>query len=200
MLIKKVSVIAAITASMVMSASAAINIIYTGADGFIRSNDTDGLLAPGGSGNTALIQLIFTTVNGYGGAGIGGTLLGASEQLLDEQLLIEGTNSDEFGALNGTSFGDTFAAGFIYVRIFDQGTGLGGAGVVNGTWYYNSPLYATVDNLTPETPDQINVNGANTSPTYGFGDTLNLQVPEPSVLAFFGIGGLALAIRRRIKA
>lgn len=183
-----------------LNASAIIDVQYVGADGFLRSDDTNGLLSPGGSGNTALVQLIFTTVNAYDVATAGGGV-GVNETVVDELLLTEGSNTDEYGGINATGYTQAFTPGYLYVRVFDQGTGLGGSGVIGGTWYYDSPIYATIDNNTG-VPDILGVQGNNTSPTYGFGDTLNLQVvvPEPATFALMGLGGLALAIRRRFTA
>jgi len=191
------SVIATVMA--VSSASAALNVIWDGLDGFYRSDGSTPLLDPQGSGVSALYQLIQTTVNGYDVAGIGGTV-GANETILAEYVNVEsGTGNNLYGELSGQSHGGPYVPGtFLYVRVFDQGTSAGGAGVVNGTWYYNGPLYAAIDQANVDDTQSVSAQGNNT--IGGFGDGLNLQVPEPSVLAFFGIGGLALAIRRRIKA
>jgi len=200
MLKKITSILAVATVAATMSASAAINVIWQGFDGFLRSDDITGLTEPANGSQHALAQLIYTPVNAYGQAQLGGGVA-AGEQVLDTFIITDSGGADPYGGLAPQSYTGAFMAGFIYARIFDQGTGNDPANqIVNGTWYYNGPRVATIDNLTPDSPDTYNANGANTSVNYGVGDTLNLQVPEPSVLAFFGIGGLALAIRRRIKA
>lgn len=195
-MLKKV-IVGSIVAMLVAAstASASLNVTWSGLEGFYRSDASTPLLDPLSSGNTALYQLIFTTVDAYGQAGIGATV-GVNETVLASFVNVEaGDNSNLYGELPAQSYTSGFQAGWLYVRVFDQGTSGGGAGVVNGTWYFNSPRYAAIDQANPDTTQLVD---ANSGPD--FGDTLNLQVPEPSVLAFFGIGGLALAIRRRIKA
>lgn len=198
-MLKKVIVCSFAAALLAAStASATLNVIWSGVDGFYRSDASTPLLDPQGSGVSALYQLIFTTVNGYSPAGVGATV-GATETVLATFVNVEaGDGSNTYGELPAQSYSGPFSAGFVYVRVFDQGTSAGGVGVVNGTWYYNSPLYAAVDSADPDTTQSVNAQGGNT--IGGFGDALNLQVPEPASLALMSLGGLALAIRRRIKA
>lgn len=197
---KKITVMMFVGAILSLSgARADINVVWGGADGWLRNDDATGILEPVNTGLTALAQLIFTPLNDYGVAGLGGSVE-FDEQVLATFEITDASGTDAYGNF-AEPYTGAFQAGYIYARIFDGGTGSDPANqIVNGTWYYNGPIVATIDNITPDSPDSYNANGANTSPNFGFGDVLNLQVPEPSVLAFFGIGGLALAIRRRIKA
>jgi hypothetical protein len=196
---KQLGIIAAVCA-LVSVANADINVRWQGLDGFLQNDDATGILEPI-SGATAYAQLIYTPVNAYGANDttiIGGGVA-ANESILGTYVITDSAGTDPYGVLapQFTAPGTPFQAGFIYVRVFDGGTG-NPANIVAGTWYYNGPIVATIDNITPANPDVYNANGANTSVAFGVGDVLNLQVvPEPSTLAFLGIGGLVLAIRRR---
>ena len=196
-MIKKALLSAVVVSVLALSAQAAIFVRWEGPDGFYRSDDTTGLLAPVTGSQTAYAQLIYTPVNSYGtdmGELVGGGVV-AGQQVLDTFIITDAGPNDYATFVD--SFSTTFQAGFIFARVFDQGTG-NPANIVAGTWYYNSPIIATVDNITAN-PTVFNIQGNNPSViNSGFGDTVFLQVvPEPSTLAFLGIGGLVLAIRRR---
>jgi len=180
-------------------AQANINVQWQGFDGFLQDGDALGILEPI-SGLTALAQLIYTPVNSYGdndASLLGGGVV-AGQQILDTYVITDSGGSDPYGTFGPEFYNDTFQAGFIFVRVYNGGTGNDPANqIVAGTWYYNGPIVATINNVTIN-PDLYNANGANVSPTFGIGDVLNLQVvPEPTTFALLGIGGLVLAIRRR---
>ncbi|HMP35772.1 MAG TPA: PEP-CTERM sorting domain-containing protein [Kiritimatiellia bacterium] len=184
------SIIAAFAFASVASAN--INVTWLGDAGFYKIDDVTGITD---GGNNALAQLIFTPVNQYGQAGVGGAVA-AGESVLKTFILTDSGGADPYGTFVDQYVG-TFQVGFIYARVFDGGTA-NPANIVNGTWYYNSPIIATVNNVTPDSPNIFNIQGGNPSPgNGGFGDTLFLQVPEPSTMAFLGIGGMILALRRR---
>ncbi len=180
---------------MASVASANINLDWQSADGFLRQDDATGILEPTGTGLTALAQLIYTPNNAWGQAGVGGTVA-AGEQILATFVITDSGGTDPYATFAAPTYVGSFQAGFVYARVFDGGTG-NPANIVNGTWYYNGPIVATVNNITPDSPNQYNVNGSNTSTSFGVGDVLFLQVPEPSTMAFLGIGGMILALRRR---
>ena len=196
---KKVLSLIAATCALVSVANAEINVRWQGLDGFLQNDDATGILEPI-SGLTAYAQLIYTPVNSYGANDtslIGGGVV-AGQQVLDTYEITDSAGTDPYGVLAPQFSSTPFQAGFIFVRVFDGGTGSNPANITAGTWYYNGPIVATINNITPANPDVYNANGANTSVSFGVGDVLNLQVvPEPSTLAFLGIGGLVLAIRRR---
>ena len=194
---KQIGFIAAICA-LVSVANAEINVRWQGLDGFLKNDDATGILEPI-SGATAYAQLIYTPVNAYGydNAAIFGGAISANESLLGTYVITDSAGTDPYGVLAPQFTVAPFQAGFIYVRVFDGGTG-NPANIGLGTWFYNGPIVATIDNVTPANPDVYNANGMNTSVAFGIGDVLYLQlIPEPSTLAFLGIGGLVLAIRRR---
>lgn len=180
--------------AFVGTATANINVTWSGADGFYKVDDVTGITQ---GGNNALAQLIYSPSGAYSGSGsaIGGGV-DAGFQVLDTVILTDSGGADPYGTFVDQYVG-AFQAGFIYARIFDGGTA-NPANIVGGTWYYNGPIVATVNNVTPDSPNLYSAQGGNPSPgNSGFGDTLFLQVPEPSTMAFLGIGGLVLALRRR---
>jgi PEP-CTERM motif len=195
-MLKKLSIIAVSSIIAASAATADINVNWKSADGFLRIDDATGILEPVNTGVTALAQLIYAPANAYSAAtaAVGGAVE-AGYQILDTYVITDALGTDAYGIFS-ESYSGTFQAGFIYVRVFDGGTG-NPANIVGGTWFYDSPIVATINNLTPDSPDTINANGANTSPSFGFGDVLYKQVPEPTTLAFLGIGGVVLALRRR---
>lgn len=92
---------------------------------------------------------------------------------------------------------DTFAAGFVYQRVFED---LTMDGVSYGDWYAESEANYIKGPLEDQDP---NPKPADTSYLYGSGDFAGPWteiVPEPSTMALFGLGILTLAgrvIRRR---
>jgi hypothetical protein len=96
-------------------------------------------------------------------------------------------------------------AGYVYSRIFE------GTSIAAGDWYYQSqvnlgPTIPEYDNTVPSSVRLHNstsgdafpgiVLGDTADPTYGAG--MFQVIPEPSVMALLGFGGLVLAIRRRM--
>jgi len=184
----------AATVALAATSFADINVNWTGPDGFYKVDDVTGLV---NGGQTAYAQLIYTPISAYSAdsAAVGGGVE-AGFQILDTTILTDSGGADPYGTFVA-SYSGTFQAGFIYARVFDGGTG-NPANIVAGTWFYDSPIVATINNATPETPDSFNIQGGNPSPgNGGFGDTVYKQVPEPTTLAFLGIGGVVLALRRR---
>ena len=182
----------AVTASFVTSSFADINVDWKGPDGFLKADDVTGIVS---GGTTALAQLIYSPLIGYSSVWVNGGV-DPGYQILDTVILTDSGGADPYGTFVA-SYSGAFQPGFIYARIFDGGTG-NPANIGFGTMWYDSPIIATVNNLTPETPDQFNVQGAHPSLNNGgFGDNLYKGVPEPTTLAFLSVGGLVLAIRRR---
>ncbi len=89
--------------------------------------------------------------------------------------------------------GSPIPGGFVYIRIFSDGT------VNGGDTYADSALVAAVNNATnsptPDVPDTVDI--APSSGTF-LNQTVS-AIPEPSVLAFCGIGSLLMAYRRKMK-
>jgi len=180
------------------TAHANINVLWSGLGGFnMPVIEGQGPILDPFPGQVALTQLIFTPDPFISPALPGGDVSG-NEVILD----FYWNDEDEFGTVQPQNFTTTFSAGFIYARIFEGVNGTPAtadpADIIAGQWYYAGPLVATIDNSDPGDPDAYDMS-RNLS-TSGFGDDLDLQVvPEPSVFALLGIGGLMLALRRRFR-
>lgn len=193
----KITSFCAAVALLATTSHAAINLQWSAPDGFLQSNDSLGIVE---TISTAWVQLIFTPDATALLATPGGGVQG-NEQIIDQFGISDAGGADPYGTFVRDTVA-TFQAGNLYARVFDGGSDPA-SGIVAGMWYYESALFATVDNLTPESPTTQNIQGNNPSVTFaGFGDVVNRQVvvPEPSVIAFLGLGGLALAARRRFVA
>jgi hypothetical protein len=197
-MIKKVaSMTAMIVTGLALSAQANIFVQWQASTGFYDENDNLGILEPI-SGQTAYAQLIYTPVAAYSSSAsaVGGGV-DAGFTIIDTFIITDSGGNDAFATFADIVNVDPFQAGFIYARVFDGGTG-NPANIVGGTWYYQSALVATVDNNTLN-PTIVDIQGNNptvNNSAFG-GDFLFLQVPEPSTMAFLGIGGMILALRRR---
>lgn len=176
---------------------------YGSFDGFYRNDDSTELLSP--APQTAFIQLIFSTVNAYTDptAVVGGGV-SANETVFDTYVITTEANPS-YGSFGRTdpARNTNASPGFVYVRIFDQGTSQE-SDVVVGTYYYDSPIYTAVDNssITPTlfNGTDISVNGASPSGAFAGADFLYKQVtivPEPAAAIMFGFGLVTLAVRRR---
>lgn len=106
----------------------------------------------------------------------------------------------DYGAGSPTIYADvdystTLAGGYVYARIFD-----GSTPNVGDYYHASSPFLATAYNPGAPVLQTLDQNAAPSFVLYGSNELDTLIVPEPSVLAFLGLGGLALAARRRFTA
>ena len=99
-----------------------------------------------------------------------------------------------------TTLSDSYIGGYVYVRVFDA-VSVGAIGA--GTMYLEAPVWsATPSSITPAGPLQLLTADPTTKLTLditpgGANIWLNQTiVPEPSVLAFLGIGAALVAVRR----
>lgn len=197
---KKLALMGMVLGMGAIAAQAAINVQLTASSGFYQEDDTTEMLATGNSWlQIIFVQPGFTPSQATPGGGIS-----ANESILAEFALVDGGNSD----LYGTFVYDLvvpepfapYAGGSWYARVFEGGTDPKG-NIVAGMWYYESPVFATNDNDTPDSPDVVSIQGANPSSAFAGADFANRPVvPEPATIAFLGLGGLVLAIRRRFVA
>lgn len=196
-MIKKIAAAIAIAVTgLALTAESAIFVRWEAATGFYDENDNLGILEPL-TGQSALAQLIFTPVAAYSSAAgaIGGGV-DAGFTIIDT-FIITDAGPNEYATFVD-SINIPFQTGFIYARVFDGGSGNNPANIVNGSWFYQSAIIATVDNLSLN-PTVFDIQGNNptvNNSSFG-GDFLFVQVPEPSTMAFLGIGGMILALRRR---
>jgi hypothetical protein len=190
---KKILVAVLVAAVFVVVANAEINLLWYGLGGFnMPVSEGQGPILSPFPGQSALVQLIFTTDNFIMDATPSAGVLG-NETVIDEFWVA----SSQYASVEARNYNAPFQAGYIYARIFagvDDAPDKGDIGFNH--WYYAGPVVATIDNLTPDTPDEYDMNRGLSST--GFGDDLDLQViPEPSVMALAALGGLVLLIRRR---
>jgi hypothetical protein len=193
---KAIAILAVVMISGV--SQGALQVLWSGLDGFLRSDDgftvtlpQDGtpLLDGGGS---YLAQLLFTPSGTIAPAFPGGVASG-DNVVLDS--VVVNFFGDEYGGLPGQSYAGAFNPGFVFARIFDVGSDVS---IGPGDWYYDGWLLAAVDESDPSVFQSYVIHqGTANDPTFNT-DILNLPViPEPSVFALMGLGGLFLMIRRR---
>ena len=190
---KKLTTILAVLA-IASAVNADIVVNWSGPSGFVK-NDGNTPLVPDPA--TALVQLLYSTDNSFADADIGGTA--GSDTVLSQQTISEVTAGNPYGTFS-FPYSTPFQAGFLAVRVFDGGTGVGN--VPAGTWYFTGPSFATINNAGGSNPpDDVNAGLGGTGPgplgTY----ILNQQVvPEPMSIAFLGLGAVIAAARRIRKA
>jgi hypothetical protein len=176
---------------------------------------TGGIVAPGGteyadgylgSGHIQLIwaasNAAYSSANAVGGAVDSGFLLLYSQPYVFNDDVFEGY-VDESATLSylEADYGNPgLASGWVYGRVFNAAIPDTSSFFANSAWVAvagTDPLVTPI----PQTPAGIDlVQG----PAFidlgsGFGvNPMNIQViPEPSVMALMGLGGLLMAIRRR---
>lgn len=188
-LIVLVAVLSVVT---VQTASAILAVNWKATEGFYKSDGITALLAGPGP-QFALTQLIFSPdaipnpVDPFAPNYVSGNDVFLASYITD-------TSGDMYGSFDsGTPYTGAYLAGYLFLRVFDQGSHLG---LTNGMWYYDSPLTNTIDNTTdPMFPDEYNFSLY----TPEFGDVLNKQVvviPEPATWAFMLLGATTLVGRK----
>ena len=171
-----------------------INIPWLASGGFYQNDASTPLL--NNIGDTALIQLLSAGANGtIDSPTTSGNFVGGDDQLL-VQLVFTNQNGGSFEpfATSGANYGtytNAYSSFNVYGRIFL------GTTPTNGTWYYDGPTAATINE-----PDQSNTQlyDLNRNLVGGEGDAVNQQVvgavPEPATLGFLGVGVGLLLFRR----
>ena len=185
---KKLLAAILVVGSMAVSASATITISWQSSFGVndptIAGDTFD--LASG-----SLVQLIWSSdniINALNDASP--TTPTGNDQLLDQQFTtfagaFSFNNSYPESSLSLTE--GVFLAGYVYVRVFNA------AAPTVGDWYGSAGLVGGP--LTDQDPTPGLADFADVAPSELF--TLNQTiVPEPSVLAFLGIGAALVAVRR----
>jgi len=195
-----------ITTSAPLISFAGINVDWSIGYGVYPSGTVDltdatagsGFLAGGGS---SLMQLIWTPSATVGVATTAdGDFVSGDNVLLASRTITEGVGGyDEWGynATIPAPFIDaTFSPGSVFMRVFQD------ASPDFGDIYFDSALLTLEDRGSDPVADTQVLyleTGSDTYPSQGVALNGSLTVvPEPSVIAFLGLGGLALAARRRI--
>lgn len=204
----KVKIASLIVALLVpLAGQAGINVTWSigyglydvGVVNLTSTDPNDGFLT---AGNSSLFQLIWTATSD--GIGIVDPLdvdyVSGDNLVLDSRVITAGSGGyDEWG-FNSTVpapyINPVFTAGFVFMRVFQT------ASPTVGEYYFDSALLALQNRGSDPIADTQLLyleTGSDSYPSQGV--ALNLEiVPEPSVLAFLGLGGLALAVRRRFVA
>jgi len=203
---KKLAVLVAMIA-LVGSARADIAINWSAGTGFYNWNWNDvgsagGVALDDGDyinfgGGSATAYLIWSSDNiiDFDSGNLAGSFVSGNDIVLDSVASInvpygEFSNGGEVYAGALSTVGS-----MVFIRLIDL-SAPGGA----IAQYFDGPT------LTPNTYDPQNpllqpLNGNSVAGAQsGLGDQMIAVVPEPSVLAFLGLGGLALAVRRRMQA
>lgn len=148
----------------------------------------------------ATVQVIWSADNAYapgiaGQLDSAGYLANASDYILFEgsSSILGGWLGDLDGSTTYTSAnvgGNPLPSGFVYVRVFQDGT------PTAGEQYADSSLVPVINQQTNVPPDLVDV--VDIAPSSGvFPNKTIAAIPEPSVLAFCGIGSMLMAYRRR---
>ena len=150
----------------------------------------------------ATVQVIWSADNAYAPAIEGqldaaGYLANASDYILFQgsSSILGGWLGDLDGATTYTSAnvgGNPLPSGFVYVRVFQDGSPTGGEFYADST---RIPVINQQTNVPADLSDVVDI-----APSGGvFPNKVIAAVPEPSVLAFCGIGSMLMAYRRKMK-
>lgn len=187
-------------ASLAVSTARAdmINLIWSGVAGFVTADGTTPLL--NGGGNTIAYMVFSPSGSHWNELLAPGSLTLGDEVILGGIKTVPYSPADPYGPVPAFTLTAPYQAGFLYARVFEEGTTSNPGNLLAGTWYYQSPLMVTIDNSVPETADVATINTGSANIPGFQTDILSRQVtvvPEPTSLALIGIGALGLALRRR---
>jgi hypothetical protein len=207
MIMRKLIYIATLSIVLANVSYGQIAINWSGLVGFTR--DSAGTLPIIDPGQSALVQLLWSPISTPAGATIGGGTLGG--ELILTSLWLDLANSSEYGEFqpeNDYVNPSGYAPGFVYGRIFDGVAAPDPALIIAGSHYYWGPFVPLQEITDPSEPQIYSLNRGATLDDFGvlgptglfLDENSNLVVPEPSVMALLGLGGLMLAIRRQRMA
>ena len=191
-------------ASIAVTSFGALQVQWSGTQGFIRSDGATPIGTGLGLGDPVYTaQLLFSPSGTIGSpddhnAWFDGAVNPNSDHEILQSVVIQHPGND-FVTLAAQNYVDTFESGFIFARVFDVGSD-DTSNIQPGMWYHEGPMVATVQQTDPTVVQTYSINTGTSDPGVGLADTdeLGFQVvPEPSVMALLGLGGLVFAIRRR---
>jgi len=209
-MMKKIALIAALL-GINISAFADIAVNWSAGAGFYNWNWNDVGSAGGAAldngdyinfgGGSATAYLIFSTdgVVDLDLGNLAGGLVSGNDSVVDTFSVVNSPFGDYDAGPRGPASPPNYAlytgnnVATIFLRIID--TSAPGVGILY-QYYDTAPVIANIYNPAQPASQVLQHNA--TDPING--NQLIAVVPEPSVLAFLGIGGLALAIRRRLVA
>lgn len=175
-----------------------INVAWQGSSGFFANGSAGNYPADGinnFNGGSTLAQLIWSADDVANDAVATGDFTSGNDILLSTYTVV-GPPADNFAYFVApvavyldATFGQALANGWVYARIFQDTTP-----EVND-FYYTSRLLDATAYTGNEAPQLVELNTDIVN-----GNELDQQiVPEPSILAFLGMGGLLMVIRRNRK-
>lgn len=207
---KKIAIMAAVL-GMAGSAMADISVNWSAGAGFYNWNWNDAGSAGGAAldagdyinfgGGSATAYLIFSTDNviDLDTGNLAGGLVSGNDSVVDTFSVVNSPYGDYDAGPRGPASPPNYAlysgnnVATIFLRIID--TSAPGVGVLF-QYFDTAPVIANI--YDPAQPASQVLQHNSTDPING--NQLIAVVPEPSVLAFLAIGGIALAIRRRVQA
>jgi hypothetical protein len=175
-----------------------LQVTWSGLDGFVRSDGVTPIGDSIGVGDPIYLAQLLFTPSGTISSALPGGLASGDNTVLDA--VVVNHAGDDYGFLPFQNYSGSFSPGFVFARVFDVGSD-NSLNIIPGMYYYDSSTLAGVDESDPSIFQAFNIHSGSGpfEPSFQT-DQLNLQVvPEPSVFALLGIGGLMLALRRRFR-
>ena len=176
-------------------AQADIAISWSAGDGFYNWNAGGSPTDPNDyvnfGGGSIAAYLIYSTdnVRDFDYSNVAGQYLSGGDYVLASLTGITGNDYGNFDA-GTTTVLQPLQGGYVYARVIDT-TAPGG-----GVQYYDSSVLLTTAWVSPASPQDLFVN----TTAGGIGDRMIAVVPEPTVLAFLGIGAALVGVRRMRRA
>lgn len=191
MISKKLAVLLAGVVVCSATAFGQLSINWIDNSGVTQSDGTTPWLDGGATG---IAQLIFTASGVISPASTTGPT--GDNVIWDTASFTEASTGNPYGSTFSALYSNPiYTAGQVFIRVFEADA----SPTTVGTWYYDGVLDVVEDGPNPP---QITDMGPLSGGTGAFGTwQLDQQViPEPSVFAMLGLGGLLLTIRRRFVA
>lgn len=198
-------ILIALVAGFIATSYGDVNVDWLATGGFYFTATPGVGILGDATGNSTFAQLIYSVDGIANDATIGGGTSGDdvvwdTKIITEDGLSNDGTQFDSYAwFLLPNNYQQTFAAGNVYARIFQDGN------VQVGDWYFYTPMTALQDIAgsvpgpagTPQAIE-MNTDTLNGNPIDS-GTTVAQVVPEPATFLLFGIGGIGAWLVRRNK-